>query len=190
MKHTVDQWFMEQILPHEAALMRYLRRIWSRTADLPDLRQEIYARIYESACKSLPRSPKTFLFTAARHLVIDRLRRERIVSIEYRQDLASLNVSVDELSPDRRLSARQDLQRLAQAYGELSEMTRAVIWLRRVEGLSQREAAERLSINEGTLESHLCRGLQAMADALLGSNAAAQTNGVSQPDEKHERPSD
>jgi RNA polymerase sigma factor (sigma-70 family) len=192
MKHSVDQWFADQILPHEAALMRYLRRVWSRAADHQDLRQEAYARVYESARKSLPRSPKTFLFTTARHLMVDRLRRERIVSIEYTQDLSSLNAAVDELSPDRRLNARQELQQLAEAYGRLSEMARAVIWLRRVEGLSQREAAARLGIQEGTLESHMCRGLQTMADALLGdaSSDASPTHGASDPEESCGQPND
>jgi RNA polymerase sigma factor (sigma-70 family) len=171
MKRTLEQWFATEILPHEAALMRYLRRAWSRTADIPDLRQEAYARVYESAARSLPRNPKAFLFATARNLMVDRLRRERIVSIDYTQDLASLNVLVDELSPDRRLNARQELQHLSDAFGRLSEMARSVIWLRRVEGLSQRETAERLGIQEGALESHMGRGLRIMADALLGSSS-------------------
>lgn len=166
MKLNLDQWFVTQILPHEAALMRYLRRVWARNADIADLRQETYARVCASALKSLPRSPKSFLFATARHLILDRLRRERVVCIAYTQDTSSLNMLVDELSPDRRLSARQDLQRLTEAFGRLSEMARAVIWMRRIEGFSQREAAQRLGIQEGTLESHLCRGLQAMSGYL------------------------
>src|SRR5262249_37300564 len=140
MKPTLDEWFAAQILPHEAALMRYLRRVWSRAADIPDLRQEAYARVYESARKSLPHSPQWFPFADARHLMLDWLRRERVVSIDYTQDMDSLDVLVDELSPERNLSAREDLRRLAEAFGTLPEMARAVIWLRRVEGLSQREA--------------------------------------------------
>ncbi len=191
MKPSVDQWFATQILPHEAALMRYLRRVWSRGADIPDLRQETYARVYESARKSLPRCPKSFLFATARHLMFDRLRRERVVSIDYTQDIGTLNVLVDELTPDRRLSARQDLQRLTEAFGRLSEMARAVIWLRRVEGLSQREAALELGIHEGALEGYMSRGLQAMADAVLGSlptNDAAETHSVLQPEEELGQP--
>ncbi len=99
MKRTLERWFATEILPHEAALMRFLRRAWSRADDVPDLRQEAYARVYESAARSVPRNPKAFLFTTARNLMVDRLRRERIVSIDYTQDLASLNVLVDELSP-------------------------------------------------------------------------------------------
>jgi RNA polymerase sigma factor (sigma-70 family) len=191
MKPSVDQWFATEVLPHEAALMRYLRRVWSRGADIPDLRQETYARVYESARKSLPRCPKSFLFATARHLMFDRLRRERVVSIDYTQDIGCLNVLVDELTPDRRLSARQDLQRLAEAFGRLSEMARAVIWLRRIEGLSQREAAQELGIHEGALEGYMSRGLQAMADAVLGSfptNDAPDTHRVLQPEEEVGQP--
>jgi RNA polymerase sigma-70 factor (ECF subfamily) len=78
--------------------------------------------VYERAARSLPRNPKAFLFPTARNLMVDRLRRERIVSIDYTQDLASLNVLVDELSPDRGLNAHQELQRLSDAFGRLLEM--------------------------------------------------------------------
>src|SRR5262249_47288050 len=117
MKPTLDEWFAAQILPPEAALVRYLRRVWSAAAWIPDLRAETYARVYESARRSLPHSPKSFLFAAARHLMLDWLRRDRVVSIDYTQDMDCLDVLVDELSPERNLSAREDLRRLAQAFG-------------------------------------------------------------------------
>jgi RNA polymerase sigma factor (sigma-70 family) len=170
MKCELDHWFATEILPHEAALMRYLRRACSRAAEVPDLRQEIYVRVYESARATRPRFAKSFLFTIARNLLIDRGRRERVVSIDYMQDLEALNVSLDELSPERRLSARQELLRLSDAFDRLPEKTRVAIWLRRVEGLSQREAARSMGIKEGALESHLCRGLRAIADAVLGNS--------------------
>ena len=65
MKCTLERWFATEILPHEAALMRYLRRAWSRAADIPDLRQEAYARVYESAAKSLPRNPAFPVYNCA-----------------------------------------------------------------------------------------------------------------------------
>lgn len=167
MSRELDHWFATQILPHEAALMRYLNRVWRSAAEVPDLRQETYVRVYESAAKSPPRSAKSLLFTTARNLMVDRMRRDRVVSIDYTQDLTSLDVSVDELSPERRLSARQELQCLVEAFDRLPQMTRAVIWLRRVEGLSQRQAAQSLGIAEGALEGHMCRGLRSLANAIL-----------------------
>src|SRR6185437_11415285 len=130
--NPVDHWFATQILPHEAALMRYLARVWRNQAELQDIRQEIYTRVFKSALERLPEFPKSFLFQVARHLLADRARRERIVSIDYTQDLEALNVLVDELSPERRLSARQELRQLSEALDKLSDTCRAVIWLRRV----------------------------------------------------------
>jgi RNA polymerase sigma-70 factor (ECF subfamily) len=167
MNGNLNHWFATQILPHEAALMRYLQRVWRASAEIADLRQETYVRVYEKAAKSPPRTPRAFLFTTARNLMIDRLRRERIVSIDYTQDVESLSFSVDELSPERRASARQELQQLTEAFDQLPEMTRAVIWLRRVEGLSQRQAAHSLGIDEGALEGHMFRGLRGLTNALL-----------------------
>src|SRR5690606_24133698 len=94
----LDQWFTEQILVHEEALLRYLSRNWAQREEIHDLRQEVYARVYEAAGKSLPTQPKSFLFASARHLLADRARRARVVSIETVGDSGQLNVLVDELS--------------------------------------------------------------------------------------------
>jgi RNA polymerase sigma factor (sigma-70 family) len=181
MKRTLDHWFATQILPCEAGLMRYLRRVAPRAADVADLRQEVYMRVYEGAAKSLPQHPQRFLFVTARNLLIDRLRRERVVSIDYTQDIESLHVNIDELSPERRLGARQELQRLSEVFDQLPEKTRSAIWLRRVEGLSQREAADLLGLNVGALESHMSRGLRAITNATLGGGPDADVGrGASQ----------
>jgi RNA polymerase sigma factor (sigma-70 family) len=194
MNVALDQWFAAEILVHEGALVRYLGRVWPNAADIGELRQEVYVRVYESASKSRPNSPKAFLFTTARNLMADRRRRERIVSIDYTQDCDALNVLVDEISPEKHLSARQELRRLGDAFDQLSDMARQVIWLRRVEGLSQREAARQLGIQEGTLESHLCRGLRKLADAVFGGaleqGARDAEQGLDQAGAEHGQPGD
>ncbi len=166
---SVDDWFEAEILPHEAALTHYLKRVWANHADIADLRQEIYIRVYESASRGLPDSPRAFLIATARHLIVDRVRRERIVSIDFTQDFAAPNVLIDWLSPERRLSARQELRSLSDAFDRLSADCRAVIWLRRVAGLSQREVATQLDMQEGTVASHLCRGLLVLTKMVLGN---------------------
>ena len=178
MNSELDKWFAEEILPHEGALTRYLRRVCSNQSDVADVRQDIYIRIYESAGRSRPNLPKAFMFATARNLMADRVRRGRIVSIDYTQDLDFLNVLVDDISPERRLSSRQELRCLSDALDGLSDNCRSVIWLRRVEGLSQREAAERLGMQEGTLESHLCRGLRALAEAVFGNGPNGARSGA------------
>src|SRR5262249_25844335 len=142
MNCDLDQWLVREILPHEAALTRYLARILPNAVDVPDLRQDVYVRIYNCAAQEgLPHNPQAYLFKTARNLIADRLRRARIVSIDFAQDLESLAVLVDQVSPEQRVSARQELRCLSDALDALPDRCREVIWLRRVEGLSQQETA-------------------------------------------------
>ncbi|MBN8884998.1 MAG: sigma-70 family RNA polymerase sigma factor [Rudaea sp.] len=176
MDETLDIWFAEEILVHEAALVRYLGRVWPRSDEIADLRQEIYVKVYEAAAKSRPQSPKSFLFTTARHLLTDRQRRARIVSIEAVGDPDAFNVLIDEISPEQQMSARQELKRLAEAFDRLPERCREVVWLRRVQEMSQKEVAAQLGITEKTVEKQIAKGARVIADYVYGA-AAAQSAG-------------
>jgi RNA polymerase sigma-70 factor (ECF subfamily) len=172
MDDSLNAWFTREILVHESALMRYLLRSWFRREEIHDLRQEIYVRVYEAAAKARPAMPKSFMFTTARHLMTDRLRRGRVVSIEAVGDMDALNVLIDEISPERRLSARQELKRLTDALDRLPDRCREVVWLRRVEELPQREVAARMGISEKTVEKQVAKGARLIAEYFYGGNLA------------------
>ncbi|ALN89258.1 RNA polymerase sigma factor [Lysobacter gummosus] len=172
MDTALDAWFTSEILVHEEALVHYLRRWWSQGDEVHDLRQEVYVRVYEAAGKSRPRQPKSFLFATARHLMTDRLRRGRVVSIEPVGDFESLNVLVDEVSPERRHGARQNLRRLAEAFDRLPERCRQVVWLRRVEELPQKQVALRMGITEKTVEKQIAKGMRLLAEHYYGGAQA------------------
>lgn len=169
MDDTLDNWFIREILVHESALMRYLLRSWYRHDEIHDLRQEIYMRVYEAAAKARPAMPKSFMFTTARHLMTDRLRRGRVVSIDAVGDIDALNVLIDELSPERHLGARQELKRLTDAFDRLPDRCREVVWLRRVEELPQKEVAMRMGIGEKTVEKQVAKGMRLIAEYFYGS---------------------
>src|SRR5687768_2317924 len=103
---ALDEWFETKILCYEEDLTRLLRRLWNHSIDIVDLRQDVYIRVYESASTIIPGQERAFLMATAKHLVLDRLRRERIVSIDYVQDFDASYVLVDEVSTERRVSAR------------------------------------------------------------------------------------
>ena len=102
----------------------------------------------------------------------DRLRRSRVVSIEPAGDFESLNVLVDEVSPERRFGARQILRRLAAAFDRLPGRCREIVWLRRVEELPQKEVALRLGISEKAVEKQIARGMRLLAEYYHGDDAA------------------
>ena len=181
MDDTLDNWFIREILVHEAALMRLLQRTWRHRDDVHDLRQEVYVRVYEAAGKSRPTQPKAFLFTTARHLMTDRLRRSRVVAIDAVGDLDALNVLVDELSPERRLDGRQILKRLAEAFDGLPARCREVVWMRRVLELPQKAVAAQLQITEKTVEKQVAKGIRLMADHFYGERFADRVPARSDP---------
>jgi RNA polymerase sigma factor (sigma-70 family) len=178
MDESLDTWFAREILAHEASLVRFLVRVWRRRDEIHDLRQETYLRVYEAASKERPRSGKSFMFTTARHLLIDRARRMKVVSFEPGWDLEGLNVLVDEISPERSAGASEQLQVLVQAMENLPPRCRQVIWMRRVEERSQKEVAARLGIGEAMVEKHVAKAMRRLADALFGGDVCADFRGT------------
>ena len=174
MDEGLEDWFIREILPHEAALTRYIARAWFNPADVTDLRQEIYIKILEAAGKSRPAPARYFLFAVAKHLLTDHVRRNRIVPIDLLQDCDSLNVLIDELSPERRTESFQQLEKLLAAFEQLPDRCREVIWMKKIEGLSQKDIAKRLSIAEGTVETHLVRGMRLLSRYYHGDETDPQ----------------
>jgi RNA polymerase sigma factor (sigma-70 family) len=167
---ALDDWFVGEVLPLEAALMRFLRRNWRVEADIVDLRQEIYARVCEAALNAQPVNAKAFVFTTARNLLIDRTRHARVVPLEVAAELDGRAFGSDELTPDRHLTARDELRRLQAGLAQLPARCREVVVLRKVHGLSQREVAARMGIREDTVERQTAQGMRALADFMLGGS--------------------
>ena len=169
---SLDRWFKDEILSHEPALRRYIYRTWRNPDDLHDLLQEAYAKVYQAAQTARPRSPRAFLFTTVYHLIADRLRRERVVSIEAVADLESLNVLKDEISEERRVGSRQELKLLAEALDGLPTRCREVLWLRRVEAMPIKAIAALLGIEVVTVDKHLMRARRLLAESLLAAGVS------------------
>lgn len=170
----LQEWFKREIVVHEGALVRFITRVWPNRDEVEDIRQEAYVKVYEAAAIARPVAPKSFLFTVARNLMADRIRRHRIVSIELKGDLEALNVLVDELSPEERAGAREDFSRLARAFEMLPAVCRDVVWLRKVESLSQKDVARRLGVPARTVEKRVARGVRLLAQMVFGDSVPNQ----------------
>src|SRR5690606_30091995 len=108
-------------------------------------------------------SPRALLFTTARNLAIDQLRRQNIVPMETLAEIADLPVYAESPTPAESTTRNQELELLTQAIQSLPEKCRQVLTLRRIYGLSQQEIAAQLGISEHTVEAQVGNGMRRCA---------------------------
>lgn len=153
------EWLARHILPHEAGLRRWLERRATRGADTDDAIQEAYARLATLPAVDHITNPRSYFYRTVCSMLVNEARRRRVVSIETLGEFERLSIEALDLPPDRQAESRQELRRVGEAIAELPPKCREAFILRKVHGLSQREAAERLGISESTLEKHVGRGI-------------------------------
>lgn len=163
-------WFVREILAHETALTRFLKRSWLSSNDVADLCHDVYIKVLEASERQRPVSPKAFLFATARNLLVDRMRRNQVVPIDLLQDMESSNVLVDEISAERAAGGLQYLLRLTKAFEKLPDRCREVVWMRKIENIPQKQIAQRLGIAEATVEAHLVRGMRTLTQLCYGGD--------------------
>jgi RNA polymerase sigma factor (sigma-70 family) len=168
---AVSAWFVREILPLEAILMHYLRSNWRNPSDIPDLRQEIYTRVFEAAREHIPDNPKRFLLTSARNLLINLVRREQVVPMETFADFETLAIAADAPEADRLVIEKEELRRVKAAISELPPRTREAIELAYFEGLSRTEIARRMGITQQVASKFIARGTLTLGRILYGTPA-------------------
>jgi RNA polymerase sigma factor (sigma-70 family) len=149
------QWIADNILQWEAEVRRWLGR-YTRTMsahDIDDLIQEAYARLWSADFAQI-RDGRTFLYSVVRNVLRDQLRRARVVPMEFVAEMDALYID-EAPGPERWASAHQQYERLLCVLENLTPQRRKVYQLRKFEGLSVREIAQKLGIAEKTAENLL-----------------------------------
>jgi RNA polymerase sigma factor (sigma-70 family) len=171
------RWIAANILPHQPELRGWLRRRLGslHTNDVDDLVQEAFARIWAADFSTI-RNGRAYLYATVRHLLAEYARRRRIVPIELLGEIDSLSIISDEPGPDRRVGARQELDRLRVIVAALPAQCRRVFELRKFQDLSHHEVAQRMGISEKTVENHLTRALARITEVLAASTLPAASD--------------
>lgn len=167
-------WLAEHVLPCEPGLRDWLRRRLSQRQDVDDVVQETYAILAAMADVSHIQQPRAYVYSVAHSVVLQQLRRAQVVSIEAVAEIDRVAIVGDEVSPERLASSRQELARIGALIDGLPEKCREAFVLRRVEGYSQREIAQRMQISENTVEKHICKGIRVLMDSMKRDDTGMQ----------------
>lgn len=169
------RWLARNLLPHEPLIRARLRRIYVHGLEIDDIIQETYARIASLPSVESIRQPRQYAIQTATSIIIDHVRHSRVISINSTGDLDQLDVVTPEPNPEEQLEFRQEIAEIAKALATLPEKCRETLILRRVEGLSQQETAQRLGISVKTVEKHMARGVLMLMD-LFGRGGKFRTH--------------
>jgi len=167
---ALDEWFCREVLPLEPSLTRFIRRNWRVADDVMDLRHDVYEFAFAGARKELPLNTQRYLFTVARNHLINSAKRARIVSFEHVADLEMVARDIDILQVERHLTARDSLRRALAGLEKLSPRVREIVELRKIEGLTPQETADRLHIGKDAVNGQLVIGMKALANHMLGGS--------------------
>jgi RNA polymerase sigma-70 factor (ECF subfamily) len=158
------RWFVTEVQPHRPALRAWLLARFPTLPDVDDLVQESLARMMQAREASPIRSARALLFTTARNLALDTVRRQRVVSFEPITEMADSSVLADETDVIATVSKQQELELLTRAIQALPERCRQIFTLRTAYGLTQKQIAARLAVSESTVEKQMAHGIRLCAE--------------------------
>lgn len=149
--------FVAQMRP---ALVRYFKRKSGSVAEAEDLAQDVLLHTLSQGLRPSALELKGYIFRAAANRWRDRLRRAltRSSSVGWQEENFDLP-SPEQITPERVLSAEQELNQVADALLELDERTRNVLLLVRLEQMKVSTVAQTLGISRTAVNRLLAKGL-------------------------------
>ena len=143
----------------------YLLRGGASEAEVDELVQEAMIRVWTKAVGFDPSraSAATWIFTIARNLRIDRIRKMKRVDVDPQDPALVLD---ETLSPERLATARQQSRHLLKALSELPREQSTILSAMYFHGQSQSQIAEALGIPLGTVKSRVRLAMKAIKASL------------------------
>jgi RNA polymerase sigma factor (sigma-70 family) len=170
---SLDAQFESLVLAHQDRLFTIALRAFGDRHDAEELVQDAFVRAYRALAVWPPERIRelrlrgwltTILLNAGRN----RARVRRVPTTELAFEPGTEPASEPATDPVLNRESRDTWARLL---AELSPVQRTAIVLRHVDGMSYAEIAEVVGRPEGTVKSHVHRGLAALRSALLAAEA-------------------
>ncbi len=160
----IARWFATEVQPHRPALRAWLLARYPTLPDVDDLVQESMTRMLRAREAGPVGSARALLFTTARNLALDDVRRQRVVQFEPITDDTPSSVLADGTDVVETVSKQQELELLTKAIQSLPERCRQIFTLRTAYGLTQKEIAGRLGVSLSTVEKQMAQGIKLCAE--------------------------
>jgi len=154
---------------YRTALIRFFSRRVPDLVQAEDLTQEVFLKLISSRNVQNVAAADAFIFKVALNVLRDQRRRKLVrhadAHVELPEDFGEQSVDVlaaglvEEIAPDRVLSGREALVNVLTALDELSDTTRNIFILHRLERMKQREIAVLFNLSVSAVEKHVIRAM-------------------------------
>ncbi len=163
-----------------APLRRHLARILGNPAEAQDVAHDAYLKVYPLIESQTAEKPEALLYTTARRLAFNRLKRRKVAPFVSTPAEDQLSASPAPGVAEQ-VMARQEWQHLEQAIAALPPGCRSVLLLRKIELLSHQEIADRLGIAVSTVEKQHARALRLLRAALAAPGESPPADSAPRP---------
>ena len=141
---------------HSKALLANIRYLVKDKEVASEILQDVYLKIWESRSNiDLDRSYKSFLYTVARNMIYDHLRK---LALDERRRLVLISKTLEVYTHvEERLILKEHEKLLSEALSQLSLQCRKVYTLSKFEGKSHQEISQLLNISLATVNNHMVK---------------------------------
>lgn len=154
---------------HHGWLTRWLGGRVSCSEQAADIAQETYLRILTAPRYATPSTPRAFLVTVAKGLLVDYFRRSALERAYL--DALAAQPEAEQSSPEEQVSMLQLLLEIDRLLDGLSRNARIAFLLDRIDGVPQAEIAAQLGVSTRRVRQYLAQAMRHCYHLQFGSCA-------------------
>lgn len=141
---------------YRPALMAFFVRRIHNPAEAEDLTQEVLMRLVEVPTEQV-QTPDAYIFRIAANLLRDRHRRLQVREAWRSDTIHQHDRAADYVDPLRLLEGQEALGLVSTALAELSQRSREILLLFRLERMRKRDIADSFGISVSAVDKHIVK---------------------------------
>ena len=180
--------FEQLMRKHQKSVINTIYRFIGNRADVEELAQEVFLKVYNSAPKYKPKAKfSTWLYKIVTNLCLNELRRKRLETVSLMEGVSQAShaddlaeeipplskggkrgdfIDAGQILPDIALERKELVLRVKKAVKSLPEKQRIALILREYDGLSYKEIAEVIGCSVASVQSRLQRAKATLKEKL------------------------
>ena len=147
----------------EQDIVRFLTQRLKCRSTAKDLAQETFLRLSQVEDPASIKNTRAYLYRVASNLATDFIRVESRRAALLRETVSDWKTHG--IGPEREVAAKLELDYLLEVVTALPPLSRRIFYLNRFENLPQRQIARRLRVSTTTVEKHIKKVLELLAQA-------------------------